>query len=73
MPLHNEISWPDAIVTIASDPRAIATTAIGAMAYPIWATWIDKIHDEAAYWLPIIGLILALVQLIALILRIWRS
>lgn len=59
----------DQLVMVASDGRVVAPTAIVAMGTPWWLPLIAQAHDIAAMILPILGSILAVLQIAAVLIR----
>lgn len=54
-----------------TDPKAIVASAGSAVSSPIWVEWLDAISPVAAKAAPVLGIILILVQLYAVVRKIF--
>lgn len=57
------------IVHIATDPMAVGATVSAAVSSPWWIPPLSQVHDVAAVWLPILGCVLAVLQIVLVALK----
>ena len=58
-------SLGDSIIQLLTHPLSMITSAAGGLLSPWWIPSLSEAHDMASEWLPILGCVVALMQIVA--------